>query len=95
MVEILWKTDDTCGPLKELEFYELPLVDLGAHEELRFLVGEFHASWSETNQRVIRDGCQDETCSTPEEAKRSYENRRAAIVEKGFMRSDVELSKVS
>ena len=95
MVEILWKTDDTCGPLKELGFYELRLVDLGAYEKPRFLLGEFHAYWSETHQQVIWDGCEEEMCGTPEESKRRYENRRAAIVEKGFMRSEVESNTVS
>ena len=95
MVEILWKTDDTRGPLKVLGFYEIRLVDLGVCEKPRFLVGEFHASWSETQQQVLWDGCQEEMCSTPEEAKGRFENRRAAIVEKGFMPSDVDFSKVS
>jgi hypothetical protein len=90
MVKIFWKVDDPCAPLKELEFCELRLVDLGGYEMPRFLVGEFHAHWSETHQRVIWVGCQDEMCSTAEEAEQSFEKRKAAIAETGFMRSDVE-----
>ena len=57
--------------------------------------GEFHAHWSETHQRVIWVGCQDEMCSTAEEAKRRFEKRKAKIVENGFTRSDVETHTVS
>ncbi len=95
MVEIFWKVDDPCGPLKELEFYELRLVDLGGNGKRRYFIGESHAYWSENDQRVIRDGCQDEMCSTAEEAKRRFEKWKGAIVEKGFMQSDLKTHAVS
>ena len=91
MVEILWKTADTPGPLKERELFELHLVDLGVYEKPRFLVGEFHGRWTETHQRVMWDRCQEEKCSSPEEATRRYQDRRTAILGKGFIRSDVEI----
>jgi hypothetical protein len=41
------------------------------------------------------DRCQEEMCSTAEEAKRRFEKQKAAIVENGFVRSDMETMTVS
>ena len=92
MVEIFWKTDDLRGSPNQQELYELRLIDLGIYEKPRFIVTEFHAYWSEALQRVMWDRGQHENCGTPEEATRRYKDRRAAIIEKGFLlRSDMDI----
>jgi hypothetical protein len=95
MVEILLKTDDLCGPPEEQEYFELRLVDLGMDVKHRFLIRQIHICWSESAQRLSWNTHDDDNCRTPEVAQRLYENRRAVILAKGFVCSDVELRKAS
>jgi hypothetical protein len=84
MVEILWKSKSPHVPIQDHEFYELRLVDLGGSAFPRFLVREIHGSWSADAQQIRWSGYQDETCRTPEDAQRRFENRKASIVDSGF-----------
>jgi hypothetical protein len=84
MVEILWNTNAPHLPIQDQEFYELRLVDLGDAATPRYVVREIHGSWLASDQQIRWDGFNDETCRTPEEAKRRFETRRASIVESGF-----------
>lgn len=84
MVEILWKSEAPHIPIQDHEFYELRMVDLGSAAIPRFLVREIHGSWSASAQQIRWSGYQDETCQTPEDAKRRFESRKASIVHHGF-----------
>lgn len=84
MVELLWKSNAPHVPVQDQEFYELRLVDLGNTVEPRFLVREIHALWSASAQQIRWNGYDDETCRTPDDAKRRFEARRASIVCAGF-----------
>ncbi len=103
MQEILSKTTDPNVPLEEQEYFELRLDDLGipfrpqfigsmgAIIRLRFIVREAHTAWSEIDRNIMWDGFEHDECSTLEEAEQRYAIRRDAIVDKGFIYSDMEL----
>jgi hypothetical protein len=102
MQEVLSKTTDSNVPLEEQEYFELRLDDLGFPfrsqfidilgivARRRYIVREAHASWSEIDRDIMWEGYEHEECSTHEEAELRYEERRAAIVKKGFIHSDME-----
>lgn len=102
MQEVLSKTTDTDVSLREQEYFQLQIDDLGilfhplfldsvgAVVRDRFLVREAHAAWSEICRNVTWDEFEHDECSTREEAERRYAERRATIVEKGFIYSDME-----
>jgi len=84
MVEILWNSKAPHLPAQDQEFYELRLVDLGNRVGPRYVVREIHGSWLASDQQIRWKGFKDQTCRTPEEAKRRFESRRASIVDAGF-----------
>ena len=103
MQEVLSKTTDPNVPLQEQEYFELWLDDLGTPFQSRFsvslgvvarhrfIVREAHAAWSEIDRDIMWEGYEHDECSTLEEAELQFEKRRAAIVKKGFIYSDMEL----
>ena len=103
MQEVFSKTADANVSLQEQECFELRLDDLGipfrsqfidsmgAIARHRFLVREAHAAWSEIDRNVMWNGVEHDECSTLEEAELRYAMRRDAIVDKGFIYSDMEL----
>ena len=95
MVEIFCKIDDRHGPLEKREHFDLRLVDLGTNFTPRFLIREIYVRWSDSLKRVVWDGFEDDDCRTREEAQRCYDNRKAAILAKGFMSAVTELSRAS
>jgi hypothetical protein len=56
-----------------------------------FLVSKAHASWSEFDSDFMWDGFEQDECATLEEAQQRYAERRASMVEQGFIYSDMEL----
>jgi hypothetical protein len=102
MQELLSKTTDPNVSLREQEYFELRIDDLGfpfrplfldslgAVIRDRFLVREAHAAWSEIGCDVTWGGFEHDECSTLEEAQWRYIERRAAIVGKGFIYTDME-----
>jgi hypothetical protein len=102
MQEVFSKTTDPDLPLKEQEHFALRLDDLGtvlrplfidslgAVVRNRFLVREAHAAWSEIDRNIMWDGFEHDECPTLEEAELRYAMRRDAIVDKGFIYSEVE-----
>jgi hypothetical protein len=102
MQELLSKTTDPNVSLREQEYFELRIDDLGfpfrplfldslgAVVRDRFLVREAHAAWSEIGRDVTWGGFEHDECSTLQEAQWRYVERRAVIVEKGFVYSDME-----
>lgn len=91
MQEILSRTDDSRVPLRDQEFYELRLDDLGDLWERRFVVGEAHAQWHEECEQVVWDEAETEILPTLEEAEARYAKRRKALGEKGFIYSDMDI----
>ena len=103
MQEVFSKTTDPTLPLEQQEFFELALVDLGTPFQPRFIdsmgvvarhrfiVREAHAAWSEIDRDIMFDDFQHDECSTIQEAERKYQARRAAIVSKGIVYSDMDL----
>ena len=102
MQEVLTNTVGPNVPPHEQEYYELRLDDLGfpfrpqfidsmgAVARHRFLVSQAHAAWSEIDRDVMWEGYQYDECSILQEAELRYELRRAALVLKGFIYSDLE-----
>lgn len=102
MQEVLSKTTDSNVPLEETELYELRLDDLGTPfrpqfidslgivARHQFIVREARATWSQIDRDIMWDGIQHEEFSTLEDAQERYESRRAALVAKGFIYSDME-----
>jgi hypothetical protein len=96
------QTNQPYVPLQGQECFSLRLDDLGtpfrpqflcskaAVAGHRFLVSEAHASWSKIDRDFIWDRSEQDECSTFEEAQQRYAERRAAIVGKGFIYSDME-----
>lgn len=84
MVEILWNSDSPHTSIRDHEFYELRMVDLGSASTPRFLVREIHGSWSASAQQIQWNGYQDETCWTRADATRRFENRKASLAHSGF-----------
>ena len=95
MQEVFSKTADPNVSLQEREYFELRLDDLtyglGVAVRHRFLVRESHAAWSEIDRNVMWDGYEHDECSSLHDAELRYAIRREAIVDKGFIYSDLEL----
>jgi hypothetical protein len=71
-------------------FRPLFIDSLGAIVRHCFLVREAHAAWSEIDRNVMWDDFEHDECSTLHEAELRYAIRRDAIVDKGFIFSDME-----
>jgi hypothetical protein len=94
MQEVFSKSTDPNVPLQEQECFELRIDDLiyglGAVVCHRFLVREAHAVWSEIDRSVMWDGFEHDECSNLHDAELRYAIRRGAVVDKGFIYSDME-----
>ncbi len=84
MVEILWNSQAPHLPVQDQEFYELRVVDLGNSTTPRYVFREIHGSWLSSKQQIRWNAFKDQTCRTPDEAKRRFERRRASIGAAGF-----------
>ena len=95
MQEVFSKTTDLKVPLQEQECFELRIDDhiygLGAIVRHPFIVREAHAAWSEIDHNVMWDGFENDECSSLHDAELRYAIRRDAIVDKGFIYSNMEL----
>jgi hypothetical protein len=91
MQELLSKTTDPQAPLQQQEFYELRLDDLSAQTANIFSVREAHASWSEEDGQIMWDNLQNEEFGSFEQARARYEDRRAVLILRGFIHSDLDL----
>jgi len=90
MDEILSKTIDPKTPLQELEYYELSLLDEANDLGTRHVVKQWHGAWSEIDRQIMWDGEQVEYFWILAQAKERYEERRRALVDKGFIYSDMD-----
>ncbi len=89
MVEILWKSNAPHLPKQDHELVELRLIEVGRSGSDRFLVREIHAAWSAAAQAIEWKSYRDETYGTPQEARRSFENRKASMHDEGYAFSTV------
>jgi hypothetical protein len=91
MEEVLSKSEDSRKPLHEQVFHSLRLFDsLECWLPPRFLVEESRIAWSEVDRNFMCDEIETERLPTLEKARQRYESRRAALVNKGFVLSDMD-----
>ena len=90
MQELLARNDSRRAPLNEQEFYELRLDEIGVGVRARFSVGQAHVSWSEGDGQIMWDDFQNDEFDRLEDARKRYESRRATLVQKGFIHSDLD-----
>jgi len=88
MEEVLSKTIDPKAPLRELEYYELSLLDEANDLGTRHVVKQWHGAWSEIDRQIMWDQEEVEYFRILAQAKERYVERRRALVEKGFIYSD-------
>jgi hypothetical protein len=91
MEEILTKIDDADIPLREWEYYALCLMEGDDLGEAEFWVRQLHASWSDLQQSIAVDEFEFDECASFGEARRCYEVCRAALVQRGFIYSDMDM----
>ena len=90
MEETLSRTIDPKTPLQELEYYELSLLDEANDLGTRHVVKQWHGAWSEIDRQVMWDQEEVEYFWILAQAKERYEERRRALVDKGFIYSDMD-----
>jgi hypothetical protein len=90
MEEVLSKNIDPKTPLNELELYQLSLLDEANDLGTRHVVKQWHGAWSEIDKQVMWDQEEVEYFWILAQAKERYAERRRALVEKGFIYSDID-----
>jgi hypothetical protein len=94
MLEVLFKNADPNLPLKDVDSYELRLadaVDLGFPKQNGHYVLENHFYWDEMRAAIVTEETWLERFSNYELAEKRYRERRAALVERGYVYSDLEI----
>jgi len=91
MQEILSNTVDPEVPLRELEFFELSLLDTTNELRTRYCVRQSHAQWSDVDGQVMWDQEEVDHFWIFAEAKNRYAERRLALAERGFIYSDMDI----
>ena len=90
MQEILSKTVDPNVPLQGQEFYELRLFEEPNQLGTRHGVLQIHAKWNDKNRDVNWESEEVDYFWILAEAKQRYAERRLALIEKGFVYSDMD-----
>ena len=97
MQELLSKTDDPKPPIHDSDFYELRLIIY----ELRSSVSDFaakpifcvrkaHARWDDADKAIAWDIPDIWAFGNIQEAKDWYQGQRLALVERGFIYSNMD-----
>lgn len=89
--EVLKKADDPNVSLPERESHELHLYDSTCAGEPAYCVRDVLCRWDDERKSVVRDEAPIGAFLTLEEAKKWYFERRLALVQKGFVHSDIDL----
>jgi hypothetical protein len=79
MQEVLSKHAEFNVPLKEMEYYELSLLEEWNQLGTRHYVQQFHGQWSEVDGQLMWDEEEKEYFWILAEAKRRYAERRRAM----------------
>jgi hypothetical protein len=91
MQEVLSRSENPQGTLRDQEFYELNLSDSKLDGKPVFYVREARARWDEQSGQIVWDEEETDRTSSLEEAKKRYEERKLALARRGFVYSDMEL----
>jgi hypothetical protein len=91
MQELLSKSEDLKGPMRDQEFYELRLYDSKSAGKLVYCVREAHAQWCEVDGQIMWEEEQIQVFMTHEKAKKRYAELRLALVQRGFIHLDMDL----
>jgi hypothetical protein len=90
MEEILSKTVDPKTPLQELEYYELSLLDEANDLGTRHVLKQWHGARSEIERQIMWDQEEVEYFWILAQAIHRYDERKRALVDKGFIYSDMD-----
>jgi hypothetical protein len=90
MQEILSRYDDPEVPLQGQEFYELRLFEEPNQLGIRHGVLQIHAKWNDANGDVLWDSEEIDYFWILGEAEKRYAERRLALVQMGFIYSDMD-----
>ena len=91
MQEVLARPSESEKPLKEQDYWTLELVDWTESWQPGFVVQQARVFWSEFDQYFTFDGLERERWPLLIDAAESYETRRRALAETGFVHSDIDL----
>jgi hypothetical protein len=83
--ELLWNTDDPNVPFDKLEFYQLRLDDLA---DSTYRVVQLYGAWHDLTGRIVWDKVEADSLETLHQARERYDERRLALVKRGFIYSD-------
>jgi hypothetical protein len=90
MKEVLSKTDDPNAPLEGQELFELTLLDEANELGTGYHVRQAHAEWSEIDGQMMWDQEEADHFSILSQAQQRYAERRLALVQRGFIYSDMD-----
>ena len=88
MQELLWNSDDPKIPLGKLEFYQLRIDDL---TDSTYRVVQLYGAWHDLTGRIVWDKVETDSFERLHHARERYAERRLALVERGFIYSDLDL----
>jgi hypothetical protein len=91
MQELLSRSQDTKGLLRDQEFYELRLFDSESAGGLVYCVREAHAQWDDKDGDIMWEEQPVKVFATLQEAKTWYSERRLILAQQGLIHSVMDL----
>jgi hypothetical protein len=88
--EVLSRLGESDKPINEQEYRTLELLDWTDSWQPGFVVQQSCGRWSEIDRQFMFEHMEMERCPLLIDAEERYESRRLALVEKGFIHSDME-----
>ena len=90
MQEVLSRPGESDKPMNEQEYWTLELLDRTGSWRPGFAVQQARGFWSEIDRQFIFEEIETELCPLQIDAEERYEARRLALVQKGFVHSDMD-----
>jgi hypothetical protein len=90
MLEVLSRPGESEKSINEQEYWTLEVIDFTDSYRPGFEVQQACAFWSEIDRQFMFDDIETERCPLLIDAEERYEARRLALVEKGFIHSDMD-----
>jgi hypothetical protein len=90
MQEVLSRPGESDKPLSEQEYWILELLDFTDSYQPGFVVQQSCGRWSEIDRQFMFEGIETEQQPLLIDAEERYEVRRLALVQKGFVHSDMD-----